>query len=268
MATKAARPAAHTPDDRMTLTEHLAELRTRIIRSMLAVTVGAVAVFSLWDPWIVDFLRHPYRQACETHASWDCKGQFLLSNPLSGFLTRTRVAGWGGVVIALPVILWQIWRFVVPALHAKERRYAVPFILSSVLLFLFGGYIAWIVYPKSLEFLISYAGPGQTVTFTMDTYIRLLTLMILAFGTGFLFPVLLVFLQLVNVLTPRKLIGWWRQAIVFILVLAAVITPSGDLFSLFGLAIPMWIFYFAAIAVGAILTRKRRRAAAAAGLDE
>ena len=268
MATTRAKPAARTPDDRMTLTEHLAELRSRIMKCMLAVIVGAVALFGpLWE-WLRETLRQPYKQVCLSHPAWNCKGEFLLPDPMSGFLTRTRLAGWGGLVIALPVVLWQIWRFVVPALHAKEKRYAIPFVLSSVLLFLFGSYIAWIVYPKSLEFLVSYAGANTVVTFTFDKYTRLLTLMMLAFGTGFLFPVLIVFLQLVNVLTPRKLIGWWRQALVGILVAAAVITPSGDLPSLFGLAIPMWVFYFAAIFIGWLLTRKRRKVALAADADD
>ncbi len=262
MATTGAKPIARTPDDRMTLTEHLGELRSRIIKCMLAITVGAVGLFSFYDPFL-NFVTGPYRDVCRAHVKWKCDGGAVITDPLQGFLTRTRISGWGGLVLALPIVLWQVWRFVVPALHANEKRYAAPFIISSVGLFLFGGYIAWLVYPKSLEFLIGYSGPNVTPLFTVDKYVRLLTLMFLAFGTGFLFPVLLVFLQLVNVLTPRKLLAWWRQAIVGILVLAAVITPSGDLFSLFGLAIPMWVFYFAAILVGAILTRKRRRAAAA-----
>ncbi len=253
---KGERRVVKSPDDQMTLIEHLAELRQRLVKSVLAIVVGAVGIFAAWDP-VLNFLKRPYRSICLSHASFDCKNQFLLNDPLSGFLTRTRVAGWGGVVIALPVIMWQIWRFVVPALHAKEKRYAIPFVLSSVGLFLCGAYIAWWTYPKALEFLIGYAGKDQVVLFTMDKYIRLLTLMVMAFGVGFLFPVLLVFLQLVNVTTPRKLMHWWRQAIVLVLFVAAVITPSGDPYSLFALAVPMWIFYFMAVGVGWLLTRKR-----------
>jgi len=257
------RAAVQTPDDRMTLIEHLAELRSRLIKCALAVTVGAVVIFGpLWDRSL-EFLRGPYRDICTKHASWKCEGNFLLSEPLSGLLTRTRVAGWAGVVFALPVLLWQLWRFIVPALHAKEKKYAIPFILSSVGLFLFGCYIAWIVYPKSLEFLVGYAGKGVTPIFTADKYIGLLTLMMLAFGVAFLFPVLLVFLQLVNIVTPRRLMGWWRQALVGILVIAAVITPSGDLPSLVAMAVPMEVFYFAAAGIGWLLTRKRPKTALA-----
>ena len=247
---------------RMTLTEHLAELRSRIIKSVLAIALGALLVFTFWNQ-ILAFLRRPYDQFCTT-----LKGQqacqFLATDPLGPISARMGVAGWGGLVVALPVVLWQLWRFVVPGLHAKEKKYAAPFIVSSVLLFALGAAIAYWLLAKSLQFLIAWGGPGFTVAFSIDKYIRLLTLMMLAFGTGVLFPVLLVFLQLVNVLTPRILLKYWRHATVAIIVIAAVITPSGDLFSLFGLAIPMWIFFWASIAVGALVRRGRARDAAAA----
>jgi sec-independent protein translocase protein TatC len=258
-------PAAAPPSDelRMTLTEHLAELRSRIIKSMLAIALGAVLVFVFWNP-VLDFLRRPYDTFCATLDGQDTC-QFLATDPLGPFGARTRVAGWGGLILALPVVLWQVWRFVVPGLHRKEKRYAGPFIVSSVLLFAFGAAIAYWLLAKSLEFLIAWGGPGFQVAFTIDKYVRLLMLMMLAFGTGFLFPVLLVFLQLVNVLTPRTLLKYWRHATVAVIVLAAVITPSGDLFSLFGLAAPMWIFFWASIGIGALLRRNRAKEAAAAG---
>ena len=253
------RPNLRSPDDKMTLIEHLTELRVRLVRSVLAITIGAVVVFALYDQ-LQTFLVRPYRSVCAKH-HWTC--QLANIDPIGGFTIRAQVAIWGGVVIALPVLLWQIWRFVVPALHAKEKKYAIPFVVSSVLLFLFGGYIAWFSYPYALEFLIGYAGRETTPLFTVDKYIRLLILMIIAFGVGFLFPVLLVFLQLVRVLTPRALMGWWRQAIVLVLFIAAVITPSGDPISLFALAIPMTIFYFVSAGVGWLLLRRKPKPAKA-----
>lgn len=257
-AKKAAKKAAKEApaDDRMTLTEHLAELRARIIKSLLALVIGAALVFAFYNR-VLNFLSQPYFDFCESlKGKSTCTG-FLALDPLEPFLTRTRISMWGGIIIGLPVILWQIWRFVVPGLHAKEKKYAAPFVVSSVLLFLFGSLIAYWILSKSLEFLINWGGADFQVSFTIEKYIRLLTLMMLAFGTGFLFPVLLVFLQLVRVLTPRKLLGWWRHATVLIILAAAVITPSGDVFSLFGLAVPMWIFYWAAILIGWLATRKK-----------
>lgn len=265
---KAPKKKAATVDDRMTLTEHLAELRSRIIKSVLAVAVCAALIFIFWEP-VLEFLRGPYDTFCKAAEAGTCtvrdgNGQFIATDPLGPFLARTRVAGWGGVVLALPVVLWQIWRFVVPGLHAKEKKYAAPFVVSSVVLFLFGSAIAYWLLAKSLEFLISWGGSGFQVAFTIDKYIRLLTLMMLAFGTGFLFPVLLVFLQLVGAVTPRTLLKYWRHATVAVILVAAVITPSGDLFSLFGLAIPMWIFFWASIGIGWLIRRNKPAADAPA----
>jgi len=253
---RAGRPKLSSPDDKMTLMEHLAELRNRIVKSVLAIVIGLIGVFSFYDP-ILKFLERPLTDSCAAHPAWHCPPGLTLIGPLDGFLTRTRVSLYGGVIVALPVILWQIWKFVTPGLHANEKRYAIPFVLSSLALFGFGAFIAYWILPKALEFLVAYAGPNSTPLFTPDKYIGLVTLMMAAFGIGFLFPVLLVFLMLIGVLTPRKLVEWWRQSIVVIFVAAAVITPSGDPFSLFALAIPMLVFYWAAILVGWVLVRGR-----------
>jgi len=246
-----------TPDDRMTLVEHLAELRSRIIKALLAITVGALVMFVFYDP-ILNFLAHPYFDVCKQHPEFGCTDKFLITGPLDGFSTRVKVSGYGGLVAALPIVLWQLWRFITPGLHKNEKRYAVPFILSSVLLFLFGAFIAYFTMPYAIEFLIGYSGP-VTAAFTPNKYVSLLSIMMLAFGVGFLFPVLLVFLQLVGVLTPHQLSHWRRQAIVIVVVVAAVITPSGDPYSLIALAVPMYVFYECAIILGWFLTRNRRR---------
>jgi sec-independent protein translocase protein TatC len=259
---KAPKVSLKTPDDTMSLTDHLRELRQRLVKSILAVVIGLTVVFSLWNP-VKHFLLGPYRNLCAI-PRFGCTGDTLLFDPLQGIGTRMRVAGWGGLVLALPVILWQIWQFVTPALHKKEKRYAVPFIASSLVLFAMGAAIAYLTLEKALEFLVDWAGGEQTVAFTVDKYISLLTLMMLAFGIGFLFPVLLVFLQIVRAVKPKQLLLWWRQAIVIIVVVAAVITPSGDPYSLFALSIPMWIFYFAAIGIGYLIVRKKKDEVAAA----
>jgi sec-independent protein translocase protein TatC len=185
-------------------------------------------------------------------------------DPLEGFSTRLRLSLYGGIILALPVIMWQIWRFVVPALNPNEKKYAIPFVVSSVLLFALGGILAYVTLERALEFLIDVSGQDVEQAFQVSRYVRLVTLMIAAFGVGFLFPVLLVFLQLVGVLTPQTLLRGWRYAIVAVFVMAAVITPSGDPFSLLALSLPMVALYFVAILVGWIAQRAARRRAAAA----
>ena len=249
----------------MTLTEHLAELRARIIRAALAVTLAAIVIIAFYDP-VMRFLTEPYLDLCLSKGDEFCgfdassgEAPLVFLDPVEGLSTRLRIATYGGLILAMPVVLWQVWRFIVPALHAKEKRYAVPFILTSVLLFLLGGLLAYLTLGKALEFLIAWAGDDATPMFQISRYVRLVMLMIAAFGVGFQFPVLLVFLQLAGVLTPQALIRSWRYALVVIVIVAAVITPSGDPISLLALAVPMTVLYVISYVVGLLFQRRKRR---------
>lgn len=259
---RSGRPKLSSPDDRMTLTEHLAELRTRIIRSLLAVVVGIIVLLALYDN-VLEFLRKPYEKLCDKKPNLKCELQFI--GPLEGFTTRLSISTYGGIIIALPVIMWQIWRFIVPALHAKEKRYAIPFVLSSVVLFLLGAVVAYWTLTPALDFLISWSGSGVNANFQVSKYVSLVGLMIAVFGITFEFPILLVFLQLVGVLTPQTLVKQWRYSTLIIFVIAAVITPSGDPYSMMALAIPMMLFYVIATVIGFVNQRRKRAAEAAAG---
>ena len=213
-AAAAARPKPpRTPDATMSLTEHLAELRVRIVRCALAITVGAVVVLAFYDP-ILRFLRRPYTELCAARGAQFCggvadDGTALLYNlgPLEGFGLRMRIGMYGGLLLALPVIMWQIWRFVVPALKANEKNYAIPFIAV----------VAGAVRTRRPARL-PHAREGARVphllgrcrmcrpTFQVSKYVSLVGLMVFAFGVGFQFPILLVFLQLVGVLQPQQLL--------------------------------------------------------------
>ena len=250
-----ATPKLQTPDDRMTLTQHLGELRTRIIRSFLGVIVGIIVMLAFYDQ-VLDFMRKPYEELCKQNPNLTCELQFI--GPLEGFSTRLSISTYGGIILAMPIILWQIWRFIVPALHAKEKKYAIPFILSSVILFLMGAAVAYFTLTPALDFLISWAGEDVQANFQVSKYVSLFGLMVAAFGITFLFPVLLVFLQLVGVLTPQTLMKQWRYAIVIIFVIAALITPSGDPYSMMALAAPMSIFYGIAVLIGRIAQKRKQ----------
>jgi len=260
---RGAAPKVRTPDDQMSLTQHLAELRTRIIRSMLAIVVGIIVLLASYDQ-VLDFLRRPYTQLCKEKPELvgNCDLQFL--GPLEGFTTRLSISTYGGIILALPVLLWQVWRFVVPALHAKEKKYAVPFVVSSVVLFLMGAATAYWTLTPALDFLISWSGSGVDPNFQVSKYVSLVGLMIGAFGVTFEFPVLLVFLQLVGVIQPQTLMKQWRYAVVTIFFIAAVITPSGDPYTMMALALPLVVFYAVAVVIGLVAQRRKRRAEAAA----
>jgi sec-independent protein translocase protein TatC len=234
---------------RMTVVEHLAELRRRIIISIIAVTLAAIVCF-IFSSSVIRFFVDYYRDA--THGQ---KNALIFLGPLDAFITRVKVATYGGIVLALPVWLWEMWRFITPGLHPREKRYAVPFVLSSVVLFGLGGLVALLTLPKALEFLLTIGGSQLKPELTADRYLSLVSLMIVAFGVAFEFPVVLVFLLLARVLSTARLRQWRRPAIVLITIFAAVITPSQDPYSLFFMAVPMYIFYEASILIGRLLKR-------------
>lgn len=245
-----------TTDGRMTIWEHLAELRSRLMKVFVAVAAAAIIGWIVF-PYVLEFLQRPY---CDIQPNCE----LLALDPLEPFTVRLKVAAYIGIALAMPVILFQIWRFVTPGLYPHEKRYALPFILSSLVLFVFGAFLAYITLNPALSFLNSIAGQSIETQYAPDKYVTLILYMMLAFGAAFEFPVLLVALQLIGVLSPRQLLGWWRPALVIIAVIAAVITPSQDPISMFALFVPMTLLFFSSIGIGALIGWRRRKKTARA----
>ena len=233
----------------MTVVEHLAELRKRLFVSIIAVAVGATICF-VFAPQIISFLVTFYRDA--THGS---RNRLIFIGPLDAFATRLKIATYGGIVLALPVWLYELWRFITPGLNPKEKKYAIPFVLASIFLFACGAAVAFLTLEPALRFLLNIGGADLTPAITADKYLSLVSLMIVAFGLSFEFPVILVFLLLAHVISTAQLRKWRRYAIVAIVTFAAVITPSQDPYSLFAMAIPMYVFYELCIIIGRFLKR-------------
>ena len=240
-----ARPA-RTPAP-MSVVEHLAELRRRLVISAAVIAAGTVVAFALYGP-ILRALIEPYVQATG-------KSTLFITDPLEGFSTRLKVAGYTGFVLATPVVLWQLWRFVSPGLERRERRLAVPFAVSGAVLFGLGAGLAFFTLPRALEFLAEVGGQNVETLFSPSKYLSLITFMMLAFGLAFEFPIVLVFLQLAGVVSSARLRRWRRGTVVSIFVFVAIVTPSQDPYSLFALAVPLYVFYEAAILVGRLLKR-------------
>ncbi len=236
-----------TPDA-MTLAEHLTELRRRTLVSVAAFLVGATVAFLAYN-WILAILKHPYCQV-DPH-----RCGFYVTGPLDGLALRIKISAYGGMFLASPVWLWEVWRFITPGLNPKEKRYAVPFIVASILLFALGCAVAFLIFPHALAWLGSIGGPTLTQILDPNKYLGLIVLLMVAFGVTFEFPVLLVSLELAGVLSPQQLSSWRRWAIVVIVVVAGVVTPSSDPFSMMAMAVPLYIFYELSILVGRIVRR-------------
>jgi len=244
------RPRVDRPTpDAMTLAEHLAELRRRLVISVLAFVVGATVAFVFY-PQILHWLQAPY---CRVAGRRHCG--LYITGPLDGLSLRVKVAAYGGLFLASPVILWELWRFITPGLHKNEKRYALAFVVSSLVLFSLGAVVAYVTFPHALGFLDKVGGPSLQEIYDPNKYIGLIIALMAVFGLTFLFPVVLVALELIGVLTPARLSSWRRWAIVLIVVGAAIITPSGDPFSMLALAVPLYGFYEVSILVGKLLRR-------------
>ena len=245
----------------MTLVEHLTELRRRLVICVVSVAIGMVVGFIAYD-WVFDFLLRPYEQIANADNSI-AGGKLVQIDPLEGFSIRMRTSAYVGIGLAMPVILWQIWKFVTPGLYDHEKRYAVPFVASALTLFVLGAGLAYYTLPRALEFLVDIGGDDLVTAFAPGKYFQLITYMMLAFGIGFEFPIVLVFLQLAGIVETDTLRRGRRFAIVGILVLVAVITPSGDPISMLMLSVPMILFYEVAILIGSILTKRQAARATA-----
>lgn len=237
----------------MTFIQHLGELRKRLAVSLLGVVLGAVVAYMFYNP-ILDFFLSPY---CSIVGTSHCT--LYVTGPLEGFALRLKVSLYGGVLLALPIILWELWRFVTPGLHKSEKRYAIPFVFFSIILFAFGAYVAMLTFPHALRFLSGAAGPHLTQIYSPSSYMNLILLLMIAFGVAFEFPVLLVSLEVAGLVTPKRLSEFRRWAIVIIFAADAVFIPSSDPFSLFAMAIPMVLFYEIAIVVGRVILRSKSK---------
>ena len=235
--------------DSMTVGGHLAELRRRVLVTGLVLVVTCSVAFVIY-PQILHWLQAPY-------CSVSPRCHLYVTGPLDGLTLRIHVAGYAGVFLASPVILWQAWRFVTPGLHRNEKRYAVPFVAASLLLFSAGASLALVSLPHALRFLGTVGGPTLQQIYDPNKYLGLVMALMAVFGITFEFPVVLVALELVGVVSPARLASWRRWAIVLIVTGAAVITPSGDPFSMLALAVPLYVFYEISIVLGKLLLRHR-----------
>jgi len=246
----------------MTLIEHLTELRTRIIKSVLAVVLGAV-VCLIFNQQIIDVLVEPYCQVLPELDNNDIVSEsecrLYQRDPTEGFSLLFSIATYGGIALAIPVILWQVWQFVVPGLYPHEKKYAIPFVVSGALLFAFGVGLGYWSMPRALGFLLDLGGDSISELLSPGSYITFVIKMLVSFGIGFQFPLVLIFLQMIGVLNHETLKQGRRYATVGIVVLVAILTPSGDPITLLVLSIPMYLFYEIAIIFGKLRSRREKK---------
>lgn len=246
----------------MPLVEHLYELRSRLAKSMLAVTVGIVIAF-LFRDHVFDFLKQPYCDADIQNLVKDENGRnscgLVSLNPLEQFSLTLRISMIAGIVCSAPVWLYQLGAFITPALHKKEKRYAAGFLVASLVMFAAGVAFAYLTLQRALTFLLNF-GDGVVAVTSISSYFGFVTLSLLAFGIAFEFPVVIMFLNVAGVLSSQRMRKWRRGMIVGIAVAAAVLTPSTDPYTFAAMGVPLWALYEVCIVLARLRERSRRKA--------
>jgi sec-independent protein translocase protein TatC len=245
-------------DGRMALIEHLRELRNRLAIALIAIFIGVVVSWYLWEP-IYSFLREPYCNTSPSGRGCDLYAQGIFDQ----FKVKLRVAFIGGTILAAPIWLYELGAFITPALHKKEKRYAAGFLVSALLLFLAGTVLAYLSISRGLQFFLTLGGEHVAVLLSIQSYLSFVTLMLLAFGIAFEFPVVILFLNIVGVLSSRRMRDWRRGMIFGIFVASAVITPTQDPFTFLAMAVPLCVLYEVCILVARLRERSRSRLEAA-----
>lgn len=251
----------------MTFFEHLTELRKRIINSLYAIGVGAFVGVYL-SPKLIRFINEPMLKALK-EAHYESK---LYYNHPAGALNLVITLGvYLGIVLASPIVLYQIWLFVAPALYKHERKAVTGFLFSTVFLFLAGiafGY--FVTLPYVLKFLVGFQQFGGTVAplLSINEYFDLILMILLGLGLVFELPILIFFLSLFGIVTPKFLWQNFRYAILIIAVVAAIITPTPDAQTMLIFMLPMVGLYFVGIAVSAAVVRHKKKQEAAESGDK
>jgi sec-independent protein translocase protein TatC len=231
-------PGASDHEGRMSLMDHLRELRNRLIKAILGLTLGTVVGFVFFDQ-LWDFLTGPY---CRLPAAYKLKaGECTLvqQSVFEGFMVNLQVALMFGAVVAAPIWLYQVWAFVTPGLYRNERRYSLSFLALSVPLFAAGAGLAYITMDKGLSLLFGFAPDNVIQLISMDQYVGFMMAMLVIFGLSFELPLLMVFLNMIGVL-PFSLVKKHQRMVIFLMfVFAAVATPSQDPITMLALAVPM-----------------------------
>lgn len=243
-------------EEKLPITDHLEELRWRLIKSLIAVSVGFAVSYAFADK-IFNFLTSPLMQAMP-------KGSHLIYTSLpEAFFTYMKVAFFAGLIFSAPVIFYQIWKFVMPGLYANERKYVIPFVLVATFFFVAGVTFAFfVVFPVAFKFFMTYSTENIVAYPSMREYLGFAMKFLLGFGLTFELPVIMFFLAKMGVVNAGMLRKNRKYAILIVAIVAAVLTPGPDIFSQCMLGIPLYVLYEVSIWVAQIVGKRKERAKA------
>lgn len=242
------------PQAQMALAEHLREFRNRLIISAIATVIGMIAGFFLYQPFM-QYLNAPIEQL---NQQTDREAILNFGGVGGPFSVMVEVSIILGLILASPVWLYQLWAFITPALHKKEKGYAYGFVIAAVPLFLGGCALGVLTLPSAVFALTAFNPDNTANVIDANQYVRFVLQLVLALGLACVLPVLLVGLNMIGILPGRSLLKAWRWVIILVLLLAAIVAPGPDLMVMFYISAPLMALFF--LAVGICLLNDRRRA--------
>ena len=245
------------PERKMSLADHLRELRKRLFWIAGFILVGTVGGWFLFDP-VFDLLQRPILELSENRGA---NATVNFGTVVSAFDLRIQVSIFLGLLVSSPFWLFQLWAFITPGLKKNERRYSIAFIASAVPLFLIGTYIAWASLPNFVVVLLGFTPEGSSNVINASEYVLFAIRVLFIFGAAFVMPVVLVLLNFVGLLEAKSIIRGWRFAIFIIAVITALATPTAEPISMLLLMIPLIILYFMAAGLAHLNDRRKRKRA-------
>jgi sec-independent protein translocase protein TatC len=258
----APRRPRRNPDGRMSLGQHLVELRKRLLLAGAGVLAGAIGGWFLYTP-LWEALREPIQRIAVARDADAGEVALNYTNITGAFDVHLQIAVTAGIVISSPVWLYQVFAFLVPGLTGREKRFTFGFFFSAVPLFLAGCFAGWWVLPHIVEVMYTFVPPGSTTFFETKYYLDFVLKLVLATGIAFVLPVFLVLLNFIGILSAKAILTGWRWAILAITIFTAIATPAADIASMFLLAIPMVVLYFVAVGIAFLHDRAVARRTAA-----
>ena len=253
-------------DGRMALTDHLRELRARLMRSAVVIVVAFVVLLFFYDQ-LLDLIFRPYNEA-RSQLNEDIKTEPVVSDLGGPLLLQLKLCGVVGLIASSPYWLYQIWAFILPGLHPSERKWSRIFAAVAGPLFFAGVALGYLILPKAIEVLISFTPQDTTNLIDFGKFFSFTTRMLLVFGISFEIPLFVIMLNLAGVVSGKALGRYRPWIIIGTFIFAAVATPSTDPFSMLFLAVPMLVLFLIAEVIARTVDRRRGRADVNAGLSD